>query len=233
VLVCLVPSWSRLVWCAWSRLGVEPPELSEIAVNRGVFLVLLGLQIPRSSPEKKGVTEWMNEILQGYMGPAVYRQRSLPHKKVKTCEFLTEPFHSTRACKFSSPRSRTAQNQGWDHSTVWDAISGVSSNPAFCQLEDGCCSDGCAIVKHWFSHFWDTFFCHRVKLRAKHVSITPFTSVQIRQLQNDQREKDILIHQKMDESARLAKELSQKSNEASILRKSVENLREQVRPQQL
>jgi len=39
------------------RLGVEPPELSEIAVNRGVFLVLLGLQIPRSSPEKKGVTE--------------------------------------------------------------------------------------------------------------------------------------------------------------------------------
>ena len=37
----------------------------------------------------------------------------------------------------------------------------------------------------------------------------------------------------MDESARLAKELSQKSNEASIFRKSVENLREQVRPQQL
>jgi len=42
---------------AWSRLGVEPAELSEIAVDRGVFRVLLGLLPPRPSPEEKGAWE--------------------------------------------------------------------------------------------------------------------------------------------------------------------------------
>jgi len=36
----------------WSRLGVEPAELSVIAENREVLRVL-GLLIPRSSTEKK------------------------------------------------------------------------------------------------------------------------------------------------------------------------------------
>jgi len=36
---------------AWPRLGVEPAELSEIAVNRAVFQVLLGLLPPRPSLE--------------------------------------------------------------------------------------------------------------------------------------------------------------------------------------
>jgi len=45
----------RTRWCdyisyiAWSRLGVEPAELSEIAVDREVFQVLLGLLLPRLS----------------------------------------------------------------------------------------------------------------------------------------------------------------------------------------
>jgi len=34
---------------AWSRLGVEPAELSEIAVDREVFQDLLGLLPPRKS----------------------------------------------------------------------------------------------------------------------------------------------------------------------------------------
>jgi len=38
---------------AWSRLGVELAELSEIAVDREVFYVLLGLLPPRPSLEEK------------------------------------------------------------------------------------------------------------------------------------------------------------------------------------
>ena len=38
---------------AWSRLGVEPAELSEIAVDREVFYVLLGLLPPPPSLEEK------------------------------------------------------------------------------------------------------------------------------------------------------------------------------------
>jgi len=37
---------------AWSRLGVEPEELSEIAENRKVFRVLLGM-LPRDLPQRK------------------------------------------------------------------------------------------------------------------------------------------------------------------------------------
>jgi len=38
---------------AWYRLGVERAELSEIAVDREVFRVLLGLLPPRLSPKEK------------------------------------------------------------------------------------------------------------------------------------------------------------------------------------
>jgi len=38
---------------AWSRLDVEPAKLSEIAVDREVFRVLLGLLPPRPSSEEK------------------------------------------------------------------------------------------------------------------------------------------------------------------------------------
>jgi len=38
---------------AWSRLGVEPAELSEFAADREVFQVLLGLLPPRPSLEEK------------------------------------------------------------------------------------------------------------------------------------------------------------------------------------
>jgi len=53
-------SCSRTMWRdyifnpAWSRLGVEPQELSEIAVGREVFRVLLGLLPLRLSPRKAG-----------------------------------------------------------------------------------------------------------------------------------------------------------------------------------
>jgi len=50
----------RTRWCdfisdlSWSRLGVEPAELSEIAVDREVFRVFLGLLPPRPSQKEKG-----------------------------------------------------------------------------------------------------------------------------------------------------------------------------------
>jgi len=41
---------------AWFRLGLEPAELSEIAVDREVFQVLLGMLPPRSTlPRKAGM----------------------------------------------------------------------------------------------------------------------------------------------------------------------------------
>jgi len=46
---------------AWSRLGVEPADLSEIAVDHESFRVLLGLLLPRP-PQRKSEfkSEWMN-----------------------------------------------------------------------------------------------------------------------------------------------------------------------------
>ena len=46
---------------AWYRLGVERAELSEIAVDREVFRVLLGLLPPRLSPKEKRARKWVNE----------------------------------------------------------------------------------------------------------------------------------------------------------------------------
>jgi len=41
---------------AWSRLGVEPPEESEITVDREVFRVLLGL-LPATLPKGESGTK--------------------------------------------------------------------------------------------------------------------------------------------------------------------------------
>jgi len=46
---------------AWSSLGVEPAELSEISVDREVFWDLLGLQPPRLSRKEKRARKWENE----------------------------------------------------------------------------------------------------------------------------------------------------------------------------
>ena len=45
---------------SWSRLGVEP-ELSEIAVDREVFRVLLGCGLRDSIPKEKRARKWVNE----------------------------------------------------------------------------------------------------------------------------------------------------------------------------
>ena len=51
---CPRPRWSDCISdIAWSHLGVEPVELSEIAVDRDIFQVLLGLLPPRPSLEEK------------------------------------------------------------------------------------------------------------------------------------------------------------------------------------
>jgi len=46
-------------YLAWFHLCVGPAEISEIAVNRDVFCVLLGLLRTRPSPEKKRVCKWL------------------------------------------------------------------------------------------------------------------------------------------------------------------------------
>jgi len=45
---------------AWSRFGVEPVALSDVAVGREVFRVL-GRLPPRPFPEEKRVWKWMSE----------------------------------------------------------------------------------------------------------------------------------------------------------------------------
>jgi len=48
------PRWSNCISdLAWSSLGVEPAELSEIAVDYEVFQVLLVLLLPRPSIDEK------------------------------------------------------------------------------------------------------------------------------------------------------------------------------------
>jgi len=52
--VCPGTSWRDYISdLAWSRLGAEPAELSEIAVDREVFRVLLGLLPPQLTPKEK------------------------------------------------------------------------------------------------------------------------------------------------------------------------------------
>jgi len=46
---------------ACSRHGVEPTELSEIAVDREEFRVLLGLLPLRLSPKENRARKWVNE----------------------------------------------------------------------------------------------------------------------------------------------------------------------------
>ena len=46
---------------AWSRLGVETAELSEISVDRELFPALLGLQPPRLSRKEKRARKRINE----------------------------------------------------------------------------------------------------------------------------------------------------------------------------
>ena len=48
------PRWSNCISdIAWSRLGVEPAELSEIATDREVFQVLLWMLPAQPSREEK------------------------------------------------------------------------------------------------------------------------------------------------------------------------------------
>jgi len=59
--------WPKTEWrnyisdLAWSHLGVELAELSDIAVDCEVFWVLQGLQAPRLSQKEKRARKWENE----------------------------------------------------------------------------------------------------------------------------------------------------------------------------
>jgi len=54
-------SWSHCIsYLSWPRLGVEPAALSEIAIDRELFRIILGLPSPRPPQRKSGGSE-MNE----------------------------------------------------------------------------------------------------------------------------------------------------------------------------
>jgi len=59
--------WPKTKWCdyisdlAWSHLGVERAELSDIAVYREEFRVHLGLLPSRLSQKEKRARKWENE----------------------------------------------------------------------------------------------------------------------------------------------------------------------------
>ena len=53
---------NRISNLGWSRLVVEPAELSEIAVDRAVFQVLLWMLPPQPSLEEKRTWKWMKWI---------------------------------------------------------------------------------------------------------------------------------------------------------------------------
>jgi len=57
------PRWSNCISdLAWSSLGVELAELSQIAVDYEVFQVLLVLLLPRPSTDEKQAWKWMKWI---------------------------------------------------------------------------------------------------------------------------------------------------------------------------
>ena len=58
------PRWRDYISdLAWSRLRVQPAELTEIAVDNEVFWVLLGLLPPRLSLKEKLARKWVNEYV--------------------------------------------------------------------------------------------------------------------------------------------------------------------------
>ena len=61
---CPKPRWHSCTSdLAWSHLGVKPAELSEIAIDREVFQVLLWMLAPQPSLEKKqAVDEWTSSF---------------------------------------------------------------------------------------------------------------------------------------------------------------------------
>ena len=98
----------RARWChyisdlTWSRLGVEPAELSEISVDSEVFWVLLhGLQLPRLSLEEKRArkreNKWMRrptlnlsiyEIVFCLFVKSECRIQIIEHIWTETCVFV-------------------------------------------------------------------------------------------------------------------------------------------------
>ena len=77
-------------------------------------------------------------------------------------------------------------------------------------------------------YFASSVLDERILQPAKQKNYNFLSLSQIDQLQRDIREKDILIHQKTSKMKQISEDLAQKSHEISILRRSVENLREQV-----
>jgi len=85
---------------AWYRIGVEPAELSEIAVDCEVFRVL-GLLPPRLSKKEKRARKWVNEwactptlnlsiyeIVFSLFAKSEYRIQTIKRIWTETCVFV-------------------------------------------------------------------------------------------------------------------------------------------------
>ena len=78
--------WTRRNNCifdlAWSRLGVAPAELSEIAVDREVVQVLLGLLPPRPSQEENQAWKWMKWMIFTLVYSPVFKSAQVASEQV-------------------------------------------------------------------------------------------------------------------------------------------------------
>jgi len=70
-----MPRWSDCIsGIAWFHLGVEPVELSEIAVDRDMFHVLLRM-LPRDPPNNSGSQTFSDR--EPFVGPVLSRRTTL------------------------------------------------------------------------------------------------------------------------------------------------------------
>ena len=94
----------------WSHLGVEPAELSEIAENRGVFRVLLGLLPWLPFSDKKRVCQRMNDkhFFPNFLGALFIKSTEMNPSRTVSNETLSTwkiwPYLSLTLCQ-GKPRN--------------------------------------------------------------------------------------------------------------------------------
>jgi len=77
------PRWSNCISdLAWSRLDVEPAELSELAIDGEVFQVLLWMLPPKLSLDEKRAWKWMKWITFTLVYSPVFKSAQLASEQV-------------------------------------------------------------------------------------------------------------------------------------------------------
>ena len=77
------PRWRNCISdLAWSRLGAEQAELSQIAVDRDVFQILLWMLSPQPSLEEKWAWKWMQRVTIALVYPPVFKSAQLASEQL-------------------------------------------------------------------------------------------------------------------------------------------------------